>query len=56
MKRWVLHAAGRIRGKVRDPLCGQTTGYGSKGCDQALIVPANKVTCKKCLRLLHEDQ
>lgn len=54
MKDWALHAPGKLRADgVLDPLCGQRTGFGAKGCDQALFGGKwAKVTCKKCLRLL----
>ena len=59
MKPWALHAGKApglrckcFRGTALNPLCGQQTGYGAKGCDQALIArrPA-EVTCRKCLKL-----
>lgn len=54
MKGWAFHAKGAVRNDgVTDPLCGTLTGFGAKGCDQALIASSKtKVTCKKCKRLL----
>ena len=53
MREWKKHWPGKLRASgVVDPLCGQTTGWGARGCDQAIVTyEIKKLTCAKCKRL-----
>ncbi len=54
MKNWVFHAPVRLINGMIAPLCGQVTGHGARGCNQALYARTVPVTCKKCLLALEK--